>query len=107
MYETLKALTVEELKTECKDLGLRGYSRLNEEELISKILDSGKLEEEEINSGNESTIRTFKRLIPNPLTIGEIVVSKDEKTFTINESDFNETTIKRLNHSIGKIIEEI
>lgn len=46
-YEELKAKTVEELKALCKDLGLRGYSQLNEEELIEKLLNSGKLEEEQ------------------------------------------------------------
>lgn len=45
-YEQLKAKTVEELKALCKNLGLRGYSQLNEEELIEKLLNSGKLEEE-------------------------------------------------------------
>lgn len=46
-YEQLKAKTVEELKALCKELGLRGYSQLNEEELIEKLLNSGKLEEEQ------------------------------------------------------------
>ena len=104
MYEILKALTVEELRAKCKDLGLRNYSKLNEEELINKILESGKFEDDDLD---DDFIRTFKRLIPNPLTIGEISVSKDEETFSINESDFSKMTIQRLNHSIGKIIEEI
>ena len=120
MYETLKALTVEELRAKCKDLGLRNYSDLNENELINKIIESGKFEEDKliedkliedklIEDKLESIEfeRTFKRLIPNPLTIGEIIVSKDEKTFSINENDFSEITIQRLNHSIGTIIEEV
>ena len=138
MYETLKALTVEELRAKCKDLGLRNYSDLNEDDLIKKIMDSGKYDiedendidnivdddlDESLNYDDDldledddsdedelkkfGTFRTFKRLIPNHLTIGEIVVSKDEETFSINESDFSEMTIQRLNHSVGKIIEEI
>ena len=118
MYETLKALTVEELRTKCKDLGLRNYSGLNEDELIKKIIDSGKLEFSVIDDGLdddsddvklESTEfeRTFKRLIPNPLTIGTINVPTDVKIFVIDENHLDERTIQRLNHSIGKIIEEI
>lgn len=56
-YETLKAKTVEELKAMCKDLGLRGYSDLNEDDLIEKLLSSGKLEklnEIKENEENES-----------------------------------------------------
>tara|TARA_R110000737_G_scaffold8063_3_gene23614 strand:+ start:2800 stop:3123 length:324 start_codon:yes stop_codon:yes gene_type:complete len=107
MYETLKALTVEELRAKCKDLGLRNYSDLNENELINKIIDSGKFKGIEDKLESIEFERTFKRLIPNPLTIGEIIVSKDEKTFSINENDFSEITIQRLNHSIGTIIEEV
>tara|TARA_R110002153_G_scaffold232029_1_gene385238 strand:- start:36 stop:380 length:345 start_codon:yes stop_codon:yes gene_type:complete len=114
MYETLKALTVEELRTKCKDLGLRNYSGLNEDELLKKIIDSGKLESTVLDDDSddvklESTVfeRTFKRLIPNPLTIGAINVPADVKIFVIDENHLDERTIQRLNNSIGKIIEEI
>jgi len=63
-YETLKELTVEELKDMCKDLGLRGYSKLNEDDIIEKLLSSGKLEaKEEIKETNDlnfEALRTIK-----------------------------------------------
>lgn len=36
-YEELKALNMGELKAKAKDLGLKGYSKLNEEDLIKLI----------------------------------------------------------------------
>jgi primosomal protein N' len=36
--ESLKEKNVQELKDICKDLGIRGYSKLTEDELIEKIL---------------------------------------------------------------------
>ena len=40
--ELLKDKTVTELKAMCKELGITGYSRLNEAELVAVILDSVK-----------------------------------------------------------------
>lgn len=40
-YESLKSLTVKELKRKCKEMGLRGYSKLNEDGLINLVLRGG------------------------------------------------------------------
>ena len=37
--EELEALTVDELKVKCKELGLEGYSKLTKDELVSKLLE--------------------------------------------------------------------
>lgn len=47
--EELEALTVEELKAKCKELGLEGYSNLKKDDLISLILgDDGEKPKEEL-----------------------------------------------------------
>ena len=69
MTEELKKLTEEQLKEVCKKLGLRGYSKLNEDEIIAKIEDSEKvtsidevmelLTNEEQKETKEETIKLF------------------------------------------------
>ncbi|MBL3520299.1 hypothetical protein H0A43_07410 [Arcobacter lanthieri] len=44
--EELEALTVEQLKAECKKAGKKGYSELKREELISLLLDEEDKKEE-------------------------------------------------------------
>lgn len=44
--EELKKLSVEELKKKCKELGLSGYSRKKEDELIDMILKATKDKED-------------------------------------------------------------
>ncbi|WP_411953188.1 Rho termination factor N-terminal domain-containing protein [Alkalibacillus sp. S2W] len=39
-YDELEALTVKELKAKCKEMGISGYSKLKEEELINLILEN-------------------------------------------------------------------
>lgn len=43
--EELELLTVEELKAKCKELGLKGYSKLEKEEVISLLLAQDEKEE--------------------------------------------------------------
>lgn len=43
--EGLKVLSVKELKAKCKDLGLTGYSRLSEDDLVQLILDQTPVDE--------------------------------------------------------------
>ena len=115
MEDILRAKTVVELKALCKELGLRGYSNLNEDDLIEKIIDSGKYsiesdeveETEESDEVEETTIRKFKKLVKNPLNIGGFKVGKDEYTFSVDTLELSERALKKLNNSIGTLIEEI
>ena len=55
--EGLEALSAKELKAICKDLGLQGYSRLSETELVQLILDQNSTDElDELLDGTDETI---------------------------------------------------
>lgn len=49
--EELEALTVDELKAKCKELGLEGCSKLTKDELVTKLLDA----EPKGNKGDDET----------------------------------------------------
>ena len=76
--EELELLTVEELKAKCKELGLKGYSKLEKEEVISLLL--AQEAEEEVISFN--ALRTCKILTKGEV-LGKFEISKED--FEIDE----------------------
>jgi len=83
----LKALTIKELKSMCKQKGLKGYSKLKEDELISLIL--GKA--------------TFKKIIVNPFSFKEKIYKSD--FFELFCEDIKHPKIK--NAIKNKLIERV
>ena len=62
--EELKALSAKELKAKCKDLGLAGYSRLSEDDIVQLILDQTDEQPEDIDGDEYQTGSiTFKKKI--------------------------------------------
>lgn len=101
--DELKKLSTKELKAKCKALGLTGYSRLKEDELIELILGAQESEseidelldgvDEEGETENESTedegsLVVFKKLIKGPFGF-------NGKTF---QGSTFELTAKEANH---------
>ncbi len=99
--EELEALTVEELKAKCKELGLEGYSNFKKDDLISLILgDNGKNQKEELED-NEEEIFTLNALrCCKTETKGEVLGK-----FEISKTDFEaDKKIQRF-IEIGFIVE--
>jgi hypothetical protein len=71
--EGLELLTVEELKAKCKELGLKGYSKLEKEEVISLLL-AQDAEEEVILLDALRTCKTVTR----GEVLGKFEISKED-----------------------------
>ncbi|MFX4154240.1 Rho termination factor N-terminal domain-containing protein [Aliarcobacter butzleri] len=99
--EELEALTVEELKAKCKELGLEGYSNLKKDDLISLILgDNGKNQKEELED-NEEEIFTLNALrCCKTETKGEVLGK-----FEISKTDFEKDKKIQRFIEIGFIVE--
>ena len=96
--EELKTLSVKDLKAKCKELGLQGYSKLNEDELIDLILGAAVVEtEEEI----EGSLAVFKKLIKGPFGFN----GKTFKGSTFELTDEEAKNPKIENAIKGKLIE--
>ncbi|MFW3412311.1 Rho termination factor N-terminal domain-containing protein [Aliarcobacter butzleri] len=82
--EELEALTVEELKAKCKELGLEGYSNLKKDDLISLILgDDGKKPKEELEDDEEEIFILNALRCCKTETKGEVLGK-----FEISKSDY-------------------
>lgn len=82
--EELELLTVEELKAKCKELGLKGYSKLEKEEVISLLLgdDSEKPDEDEEDEEDEEifildALRTCVTVTKGEV-LGKFEISKED-----------------------------
>ena len=71
--EELELLTVEELKAKCKELGLKGYSKLEKEEVVSLLLAEN--EKEEVVSLN--ALRTCATITKGEV-LGKFEISKED-----------------------------
>ena len=71
--EELELLTVEELKAKCKELNLKGYSKLEKEEVISLLLAQDA--EEEVISLN--ALRTCVTITKGEV-LGKFEISKED-----------------------------
>lgn len=100
--EELEALTVEELKAKCKELGLEGYSNLKKDGLISLILgDDGEMPKEELEDDEEEEIFILNALrCCKTETKGEVLGK-----FEISESDYKKDAKIQRFVKIGFIIE--
>jgi acylphosphatase len=104
--EDLKALTVKQLKSKCKKLGLSGYSRLHEDELIELIVTNEvqnvETVEKDIKEKAQDTV-TFKKLIKGAF-------GYNGKTFkgSTFELSLEDAECPRIKHAIKcKIIEVV
>ena len=105
--EELKAQTVEELKELCKEMGLRNYSDLKEDELIEKII---KAEDEAAKKAEAAkTSKTYKKLVKNPLSLGVITTPFGLADITVTKTELSQgKTAKKIAAAIKhKMIEEI
>lgn len=89
--EELELLTFEELKAKCKELGLKGYSKLEKEEVISLLL-AQDAEEEVISLNALRTCKTSTR--------GEVLGK-----FEISKEDFEKDEKLQRFIEIGFIVE--
>lgn len=97
--EELKQLSIKELKAKCKELGLQGYSRLNEDELIAMIIEAESTkdtedldelldgEDEESETKDESSLVTFKKLIKGPFGFNGKTFKGSTFELTAKEAD--------------------
>ncbi|MCT7551981.1 Rho termination factor N-terminal domain-containing protein [Aliarcobacter butzleri] len=100
--EELEALTVEELKAKCKELGLEGYSNLKKDDLISLILgDDGKKPKEELEDDEKEIFILNASRCCKTETKGEVLGK-----FEISESDYKKDTKIQRFIEIG-FIEEV
>jgi len=77
--EELELLTVEELKAKCKESGLKGYSKLEKEEVISLLL-AQDAEEQVISLNALRTCKTSTRgEVLGKFEISKEDLEKDEK----------------------------
>lgn len=99
--EELEALTVEELKAKCKELGLEGYSNLKKDDLISLILgDDGEKPKEELEDDEEEIFILNALRCCKTETKGEVLGK-----FEISESDYKKDAKIQRFIEIGFIVE--
>lgn len=99
--EELEALTVEELKAKCKELGLEGYSNLKKDGLISLILgDDGEKPKEELEDDEEEIFILNASRCCKTETKGEVLGK-----FEISESDYKKDAKIQRFVEIGFIVE--
>ncbi|MCT7637066.1 Rho termination factor N-terminal domain-containing protein [Aliarcobacter butzleri] len=99
--EELEALTVEELKAKCKELGLEGYSNLKKDDLISLILgDDGEKPKEELEDDEEEIFILNALRCCKTETKGEVLGK-----FEISESDYKKDAKIQRFVEIGFIVE--
>lgn len=99
--EELEALTVEELKAKCKELGLEGYSNLKKDDLISLILgDDGEKPKEELEDDEDETYTLNALRCCKTETKGEVLGK-----FEISKEDLEKDSKIQRFIEIGFIVE--
>lgn len=77
--EELEALTIEELKAKCKELGLKGYSKLEKEEVVSLLLAEDEKEEVVSLNALRTCVTVTKGEVLGKFEILKEDFEKDEK----------------------------